>query len=346
MMKGVMKIRCALVLVLLLVFGIAAADAAYTPILPEGAEKVPMLGEFTRMDAADFTFALVSDRTGIGEVGVMERAAALINAKDVAFTMNVGDLIEGYTKDAALLRDEYAELDQELGALDAPFFFVAGNHDLSCDEMYEYYVSHRGAPYYAFRYGEALFLMLNTEDPSFGFDEEMEEQLAQLVTLARHDYAQAEVILKGWMAEMGETEGGDAEAAQPESGRFSEAQMAFVEKALADNQDVQWTFVSLHKPAWENDESGWARISEALDGRNYTVFNGHYHYLKKTVRDSMNYIQLGRTGGSFHREGDGDIQHISLVSLQGGIPTITFETLDGKMLTVDEIETIDYSYVH
>jgi len=345
-MNGIIRIGCALVLTLCLACGMAAAETAYLPLMPEGAEKIPMLGDFALAGGADFTFALVSDRTGIGEDGVMERAVALINEKEVAFVMNVGDLIEGYTKDAAVLAEEYAELEGMLSALNAPFFFVAGNHDLSGDEMYDYYVSRRGTPYYAFRYGDALFIVLDTEDPPFGFPEEMEEQLGQLVALAKQDYAQAEAVLKDWMAQTAGTEEENVEVVQPESGHFTEAQMVFVEQVLAGNQDVKWTFVSLHKPAWENDESGWTRIAKALEGRDYTVFNGHYHYLKKTVRDGMDHIQLGRTGGSFHREGDGDIQHITLVSFKDGVPTVTFETLDGKTLTIDEIETIDYSYMH
>jgi len=156
------------------------------------------------------------------------------------------------------------------------------------------------------------------------------------------DYAQADEMIKGWMMQeaAGEQDG------QPESGQFTEAQMVFVEQALSDNQDAKWTFVSLHKPAWENDESGWSRIETALEGRNYTVFNGHYHYLKKTIRNGMDHIQLGRTGGSFHRDGAGDVQHIALVSFKDGVPTITFETLDGTILTLDEIETINFSYDH
>ena len=78
-----------------------------------------------------FHFAVVSDRTGGRRPGVFAKAIAQLNLLRPAFVISVGDLIDGYTEDEKELTDQWQELETEVRKLQMPFFFVAGNHDLS-----------------------------------------------------------------------------------------------------------------------------------------------------------------------------------------------------------------------
>src|SRR5439155_15511608 len=62
--------------------------------------------------------------------------------------------------------------------------------------------------------------------------------------------------------------------------RLSKKQVEYFQKVLADNKNVRWTIVSLHKPMWTEknlETNGWLDIERALAGRQYTVFAGHIH---------------------------------------------------------------------
>ena len=48
-----------------------------------------------------------------------------------SFVVSVGDLIEGYTKDPALLAEQWKEFQGYVHKLQMPFFYVAGNHDVA-----------------------------------------------------------------------------------------------------------------------------------------------------------------------------------------------------------------------
>ena len=53
------------------------------------------------------------------------------------FVVSVGDLIEGYTDDPAVLDREWDEFEGFVGRLQMPFFYVPGNHDMSNAVMAE-----------------------------------------------------------------------------------------------------------------------------------------------------------------------------------------------------------------
>ena len=84
-------------------------------------------------DPAQFHFAIVGDRTGRHRDGVFEKGLAKLNLLRPDFVMSVGDLIEGYTKDEAEIDQEWDEIQRFTSRLDAPFFYVPGNHDLWFD---------------------------------------------------------------------------------------------------------------------------------------------------------------------------------------------------------------------
>lgn len=117
---------------------------------------------------------------------------------------------------------------------------------------------------------------------------------------------------------------------------LSKQQLAWAEKVLADNKDVRWTIVSLHKPMWNSGaykpgENGWLEMEKLLKGRKYSVFAGHYHTYRKYVRQGMNYYQLATTGGGSRMRGPhhSEMDHIVWVTMTQKGPRLCNLMLDG-----------------
>lgn len=121
-------------------------------------------------DPEIFQFAIVSDRTGGHRKGVFGKAVEKLNLLMPEFVMSVGDFIEGYSNDSALITTQWAEFDSLLAPLEMPFFFVPGNHDISSKEdlthaqMYRQWMNRYGRTFYHFVYKEVLFIAMNTND--------------------------------------------------------------------------------------------------------------------------------------------------------------------------------------
>src|ERR1019366_1085531 len=117
--------------------------------------------------------------------------------------------------------------------------------------------------------------------------------------------------------------------------RLSKEQVEYFQKVLADNPNVRWTFVLVHKPIWTHsdlDKNGWLDMEKALNGRNYTVFAGHVHRYQKFVRQGMNYYQLATTGGGSKLRGVryGEFDQIAWVTAKkDGPPVIANLLVDG-----------------
>lgn len=120
---------------------------------------------------------------------------------------------------------------------------------------------------------------------------------------------------------------------------ISPAQVESIRKVLAENQQVRWTFVFLHKPLWTHGDlqaNGWEPVEKALAGRKYTVFCGHVHRYQKFVRNGMNYYQLATTGGGSKLRGVeyGEFDHVAWVTMKPDGPVIANVVLD-KVLPED-----------
>jgi hypothetical protein len=116
--------------------------------------------------------------------------------------------------------------------------------------------------------------------------------------------------------------------------KISSPQIAYAKKALAENKNVRWTFVLLHKPVWnykEEDSQGWDEIEKALQGRKYTVLAGHKHNYEMTVRLGMKYIMLGTTGGGSQLRGTpfGEFDHIMWVTMKNNGPVLCNLAMEG-----------------
>ncbi len=275
------KFNCLLKIIVIpaICLALIATVVAQTPNFPE---RMPIVERPFSDDPDKFTFAIIGDKTGGGydKWPVFDRAIDEINVLKPDFAIMVGDLIQGYTSDAAQVETEWKEFWQHQSDLIIPFLPLPGNHDITNPMMYDYWQKHLGRTYSAFTYKDCLFLLLNTEE--------------------KHSLPEGS---EGWIETW-----------------FGDAQVAYITDELALHKDVRHTFVMLHKPAWLHEDSGWSQIEERLSDRAYTVFAGHYHNLTLHTRNDRRYFVLGATGGGFTtrevRE-YGAFDHYSIVTVDG-----------------------------
>jgi len=100
------------------------------------------------------------------------------------------------------------------------------------------------------------------------------------------------------------------------AGTVSAEQSRYFVEAIEENPDVRWTFVFIHKPAWERQgEKNFAAIEAALADRPYTVFNGHVQAYAYRQRHGRDYIQLATTGGEQFPKLGRSVDHVTLVTV-------------------------------
>lgn len=122
----------------------------------------------------------------------------------------------------------------------------------------------------------------------------------------------------------------------PGSTKIGKEQIDYVKQALADNKDVRWTLVFLHKPIWtaaDGGKNGWRDVEQALAKRPYTVFCGHVHRYRKFVRQGRNYYQLATTGGGSKVRGVayGEFDHVVWVTMKKDGPVLANILLDSVL---------------
>ena len=263
----------------------------------------------------DFSFGIISDRTGRPTPGVFEGAIEKFNRMRPDFVISVGDFIEGGCMEdssAPFLQKQWDYIKPEIEKSIQPFFYVAGNHDFappvpnshgSVSATKELWDNQFGVSYYYFIYKETLFICLNSSYAVSGFGEE---------------------------------------------------QLQWALKVIKENVDVRWTFVFLHKPAcWLQEE--FSQIEEALYERNYTVISGDKHAYTKYVRNGRKYFMLGTSGGGDVQVAQGkrgvhfgEFDHITWVSMCGDRPEFTNIALDGiydeNVVTTEKITWLTAKY--
>ena len=251
-----------------------------------------------------FTFALFSDLTGGERDGVFAVAVEQLRWLRPELIVNVGDLIEGGTRDRDQLDREWSSFDRRAQRARAPVFYTGGNHDLTNPVMWEVWEERLGRRYYHFIYKNTLFLVLDTEDNPA----DLQRELSDI-----RDRSLEVVAEQGWGAFMDTEYGRNTERA---SGRVGKEQAAYFRRVITANPDVRHTFVLMHKPAWERpDEENFSTVEAALAGRPYTVFYGHVHSYLHEVRRGNDYIRLGTTGGVLNPAKEMAIDHVTLVTV-------------------------------
>jgi hypothetical protein len=129
---------------------------------PQG--KGPWTARALRDDPDDFQFVVVTDRTGDARPKVFESAVDKTNLLRPEFVMSVGDLIEGYTENRALIDRQWDEFQSFVDRLDMRFYYVPGNHDMATKALADAWRERFGPAHYSFVHRGVLFLCLNTED--------------------------------------------------------------------------------------------------------------------------------------------------------------------------------------
>lgn len=256
----------------------------------------PWVGKEIKSPEDKFTFALFSDLNGGERDRIFEVAAAQLALFKPDFIVSVGDLIDGEIEDTIQLKAQWDSFDARAEKAGAPIFRVGGNHDLSNVKMREVWAERYGPRYYYFIYRDVLFLILDSEDYS-------ETRIQEIYTSTMEEYRQ---MIEGKVGEIGDK------------------QSDYFKDVLANNPDVRWTFLFMHKPTYlREDGRGLERIEAALKGRNYTVINGHVHTFSHQVRNGMDYMMLGTTGGSQNKERANAFDHLSLITMDTNGPNIS-----------------------
>ncbi|MEK5162154.1 metallophosphoesterase [Paenibacillus sp. FSL R5-0527] len=293
--------------------------------------KGPWFGELPVPEGGDYDFAFISDRTGGAVHEMFEKGLEAAKRLNPDFIVSIGDLVEGYWTDEAEAHGEWDRIDPLLAGLGVPVFQTVGNHDYGTEAMIRVWRERKGIDYYAFRYDRTLFLVANTETAPLSLPEAMLELMQQANReLIRNPQALFMDLMRDLAGDNVPAEAWKMTEDTLIDPHLSEEQIDFFERVLADNADVDWTFVCLHQPAWKKPDPVFERLERLLAERPYTVVSGHVHYLEVTEKRGRQYIQMGKTGGLHCFEGPGDIHHILSVKMRGGVPQFEVILLEGE----------------
>lgn len=308
-------------------------------------DKGPWFGELPVPRGGDYDFAFISDRTGGAVYGMFEKGLEAAKKLNPDFVVSIGDLVEGYWTDEAEAHAEWDRIDPLLAELNIPVFQTVGNHDYGTETMIRVWRERKGVDYYAFRYGQTLFLIANTETAPLPLPDTALDLMQQA---NRELIRNPQALFSDLFRELADSDTAAMLELTEDTlihPHLSGEQIDFFERVLADNKDVDWTFVCLHQPAWKKPDPIFERLEALLADRPYTVVSGHVHYLEVTEKQGRQYIQMGKTGGLHCFEGKGDIHHILSVKMRGGVPQFEVilleseggtETLDAYVKNTDE----------
>jgi UDP-2,3-diacylglucosamine pyrophosphatase LpxH len=262
--------------------------------------------------------ALFSDLTGGERPEIFEIAVAQLAMLRPELIMNVGDLIEGGNSPREQLVAEWESFDARADVASAPIFYVGGNHDLSNAELREIWGERYGPTYYHFRYKDMLFLVLDTEDNSPERVQEIFEIREEAVRIVDEQGIEAFATTEY------------SRIPEETAGNITLEQSNYFQQVIADNADVRWTFLFMHKAPWKDEAmQTFTAIEDALLDRPYTVFHGHVHAYEYEERKGRDYIQLATTGGTFFPDRGLSADHVMLLTLSGDVLNIANLRLDG-----------------
>jgi len=285
----------------------------------------PWTSKDFRNNPDNFQFAIIGDRTGGANVqGTFDLAMGQLNLLQPEFVINVGDIIEGYTRDKAELNSQWEEAEAMTAKLEMPFFYTRGNHDVSYPEAREVWRDRHGPSYYYFVYRNVLFMVLDSEDaPRLDPPPGMEEKIQLYNRLQTEDPEKAKKMLAEFMKDEAIVAG----LSKPVE--FPDEQLNWIKKTLEENAEVRLTFLFMHEPCWENPSESFKAIQALLKDRTFTWFAGHLHYYDYDNIDGREYITMGPAGASWHHDGPGNVDHITWITMTEDGPQIGNIALKG-----------------
>ncbi len=301
-----------------------AEGEAFASDVPNGAFPWTMTPDLTNRPLG---FTIVGDNTAFGRPGVFDRAMEQVSWLKPDFVLSVGDIIEGYHEEQAVIDQQWNEVERSIAKLGCPFFCCCGNHDINNEATARAWRDRRGPTYYSFTYKKALFLVLSTEDPFIRIPDKTIAPYYEMVDLLKKDPQKAMKDMNSFIA-LPEI------AAAKDSGNvvnISDRQVGWVAETLKNHPNPAWTFVVLHKPAWKSADKQFARIQGMLAGRNYTVIAGHTHYFTHENIEGHDYINMATCGGIRQRPGPGNIDHVVNVTMTERGPSYVNLRLNGLL---------------
>ncbi len=124
---------------------------------------------------ARFTFAVYGDNRPVNSISpqpdVFKELIREVNLIHPDFSVLVGDVIYGYRSDVARLKWQWSDFMSVYKSSIVPIFVAPGNHEMQTENVPDsgnpvaqaLYMSHLGRLYYAFEYGNSLFIVLDTD---------------------------------------------------------------------------------------------------------------------------------------------------------------------------------------
>jgi hypothetical protein len=250
-------------------------------------------------DAGDFTFVVMGDNrpwTGGKDFAIQNTYFAenirLANTSGGEFAVNVGDLIHGYAKDAAVVNRMWDDFDRAASYFQIPLIPVVGNHDVP-DRVGEAVWRKRiGPTYFSWDYKGCHFIGLNSEVVG-GLDKITGFQLA-------------------WLKE-------DLKRAAGARRIF-----VFVHKPL-------WRWGPKERVLenrWHKD----VHPLLAAAGVDTVFGGHDHQYLRYPTRDGVNYVVTGGAGAELHgAELEGGFFHICIVTVKGSASSWEILTPKGRL---------------
>ncbi|MEN6385095.1 MAG: metallophosphoesterase [Phycisphaerales bacterium] len=291
----------------------------------------------------DFQFVVMGDRHGGEQKGVFDDIVVKVNTLCPAFVLNVGDNIAGYSTDANAIQKMWDIYDESLKKLNVPYLKVAGNHDITNEIEAKIYEQRFGSAYYFSIYKNVLFLFVNTDDPTAEIDPKVQQELNK-EKQALKEMAKTQGVTPQGLIKLQQYE---EKHRNLDGAKITDAQFEFFKKVLADNNNVRWTFVIMHKPVWKQTSppANWVKLEELLKTRPYTVFAGHEHVNSYASRNNRDYIVMSTCGGVMPKGLNGVYHHLLLVNVNGSQPTISNLMADGivakNKIPVNDINNLD-----
>ncbi len=287
-------------------------------------------------------FAVVGDRTGGERKGVFESLVKKMNLLSPDFIVSVGDNIHGCTEDIAKITAQWDKCESEIGKLNMPFIAAAGNHDLTNNVMLDLYQKRFGNPYYYFVRNDMLFLFIDTEDPPVKLPGDLRSVMNKEAREIRKNIKKDGYTDENIAAYLDY----DRRMLNLDCAVISDEQVQYFEKVLGENKDVSWTFVVMHKRAWDVDNisKNWLKIESLLKDRPYTVFGGHMHSYDYRVRNGNDYIGLATVGGGWMFPPElrpGIYDHVLMVTVQENKVPIIANIILGTVFDKTDIVSVD-----